>query len=81
MDKQTEQGDDVVFERYEYEDSVVVAADFAAVGGDVTVDVVDDTAVVVVDTKRGTVERDLNLPAGDAQAFNKNGVVSVEVER
>jgi len=81
MDTQTERDEDVVFERYEYEDRVVVAADFAAVGGDVAVDVVDDTAVVVVDTERGTVERDLTLPAGDAQAFNNNGVVSVEVER
>ena len=81
MDRQTETGKDVAFERYEYADHVVVAADFASVDGDVAVDVVDETAVVVVDTARGTVERDLDLPAGNAQAFNNNGVVSIEVER
>jgi hypothetical protein len=81
MESKTERGDDVVFERYEYEDGVVVAADFAAVGGDVGVDVVDETAVVVVDAERGTVERDVPLPAGDARTFNNNGVVSIEVKR
>ena len=81
MDEQIERDADLAFERYEYEDSVVVAADVAALDGDVTVDVVDGTAIVVVDTERGTVERDLELPAGDAQAFNKNGVVSIEVNQ
>lgn len=62
--------------RYEYDDSIVLAADTGP-GTDATVDVVDGTAMIVVDGK----QYEFDIPAGDAQAFIKNGVVTVEVGR
>lgn len=62
--------------RYEYDDVLVVAADVGA-GHEGAVDVVDGTAIVVV----GEDQHELDLPAGEARAFMKNGVVTVEVER
>ncbi|MDZ7702152.1 MAG: hypothetical protein U5J98_08880 [Halobacteriales archaeon] len=61
--------------RYDYDDRTVFAADFGA-GVAPAVDVVDDTVIVVTDDGR---QRELELPAGEARAFNRNGVVTVEV--
>ena len=62
--------------RYEYDDSIVLAADTGP-GTDATVDVVDGTAMVVV----GDRQYEFDVPEGEAQAFIKNGVVTVEVGR
>lgn len=61
--------------RYEYDDSVVFAADFGPVEG--TVDVVDGTAMVVVDDE----QYDFDVPEGTVRTVMNNGVVTVEVER
>lgn len=67
--------DDAPVRRFEYEDGTnVLAADLGVVG-DASVDVVDGTAIVVT----GTDQYDLSVPAGDAQAFIKNGVLTIEV--
>ena len=66
--------DDAPVRRFEYDDLTVLAADLGAVGY-ASVDVVDGTAIVVT----GSDQYDLDLPAGDAQAFMKNGVLTVEV--
>ncbi|MFC6963587.1 hypothetical protein ACFQJ8_18040 [Halocatena marina] len=42
-----------------------------------SIDVVDDTAIVVI----GDEQYEFDVPAGDAQAFIKNGIVTIEVER
>jgi HSP20 family molecular chaperone IbpA len=62
--------------RIEYPDgSTVLAADVGP-GRDANVDIVDDTVMVVV----GDEQYDFELPVGsDAQAFIKNGVLTVEV--
>ncbi|ACV48200.1 MULTISPECIES: DUF7127 family protein [Halomicrobium] len=65
---------DAPLRRYEYDDAVVLAADIG-VTDDATVDVVDDTAIVVV----GDEQYDFDLPAGDARAFIRNGVLTVEM--
>lgn len=62
--------------RYEYDDSIVLVADTGP-ETDATVDVVDGTAMIVVDDR----QYEFDVPAGDAQAFIKNGVVTVEVGR
>ncbi|WP_254545067.1 DUF7127 family protein [Halomarina pelagica] len=67
------EGEDPI-RRYDYEDAVVFAADLGHVG-DADVDVVDGTAIVVV----GDQQYEFDVPAGDAQAFIKNGVVTIEV--
>jgi len=59
--------------RYEYDDSVVLAADLGYTGSG-SVDVVDDTVIVVTDGEQFDVEIE-----GDAQAFIKNGVLTIEV--
>lgn len=59
---------------YEYADSDVIVADFGAVDG--SVDVVDETAIVVVDNE----QYEFSVPAGTASAVMNNGIVSVEVE-
>jgi len=63
--------------RYEYDDVVVLAADFGAGAGDGSVDVVDGTAIVVV----GDRQEEFPVPGNVAEASINNGVVTVEVER
>jgi hypothetical protein len=68
--------------RMEYDDgSMVLAAD---VGADraATVDVLGDTVIVVTDDDQYEFEipTDGDENDGDAQAFMKNGVLTVEVE-
>lgn len=62
--------------QYEYDDEIVLVADIGP-GTDGSVDVVDRTAVIVVNEK----QYEFDIPEGDAQAFIKNGVVTIEVER
>ncbi|MFD1515065.1 DUF7127 family protein [Halomarina rubra] len=62
--------------RYDYSDRTVFAADLGA-GVDADVDVVDGTVMVVV----GDDQYEFSVPAGRAQAFIKNGVVTVEVSQ
>ena len=59
---------------YEYADSDLIVADFGAVDG--SVDVVDGTAIVVIDDE----QYEFAIPEGVASAVMNNGVVSVEVE-
>jgi hypothetical protein len=66
---------DGVVRHYEYDDTDVLVADFGFVSG--TVDVVDGTAIVVVDDD----QYEFDVPAGVARAVMNNGVVTVEVER
>lgn len=67
--------DDAPVRRFEYDDGTRVLAADLGVAGDASVDVVDGTAIVVA----GSDQYDLAVPAGDAQAFIKNGVLTVEV--
>lgn len=67
--------DDAPVRRFEYDDGThVLAADLGETG-DASVDVVGGTAIVVT----GSEQYDLSVPAGDAQAFIRNGVLTVEV--
>ncbi|WP_338739594.1 DUF7127 family protein [Haloplanus salilacus] len=61
--------------RYDYEDEWVMAAD---VGGDhLDVDIVDGTAIVVVD---GETEAELDLPGSVERVDTNNGVLEVRGE-
>lgn len=80
MSENTQRGErDAITRRYDYDDGVVVVADVGAARDDVHVDVVDGSAIVVAETSDGPVQREFDLPAGDAEAFINNGVVTVEV--
>lgn len=67
----------VVPRRYEYDDGVVISADFGP-GHDVAVDVLGDTVIVVVDGEQYEIDVD---GGGDPRAFIRNGVLTIEVER
>lgn len=60
--------------RYEYDDDTVIAADLGP-EREATVEVVDGTLIVVTDDD----QFDVDLPSRDAQAFMRNGVLTIEV--
>lgn len=60
--------------RFEYEDHTEHVVDFGA-GVNASVDVVDETAIVIFDGE----QYDLDVP-GNAQVFMNNGVLTIEVE-
>jgi hypothetical protein len=68
-------GDEVAVRRYEYDDGVVLAADFGP-AREAAVDVVDGTVIVVT----GDDQHELDVE-GDASAFITNGVLTIEVEQ
>ena len=70
-----------IVRRYEYDDSWVLAADIGAASGDIDVDVVGTTAIVVADDGSESTEAEFELPEGDATAGTKNGVVTIEVDQ
>jgi len=62
-------------ESYEYDDRTVIAIDLGP-GTDPIVDVVDGTAILVVDGE----QREFDLPEEAVQAVNSNGVVTFEMD-
>jgi hypothetical protein len=62
-------------ESYEYDDRSVVAVDLGP-ETDPVVDVVDGTAILVVDGE----QRELDLPREAVKGVNSNGVVTFEVD-
>ena len=67
--------------RYDYDDAWVLAADVGASAGDIDIDIVGTTAIVVADDGSEVTEAEFELPGGDATAEVRNGVVTIEVER
>ena len=64
--------------RYEYDDSVVYAADIGTESDETAVDVVDGTVMIV----SGDEQADFEIAeSGTAEAIIKNGVLTVEVAR
>ncbi|AGB16367.1 hypothetical protein Halru_1768 [Halovivax ruber XH-70] len=63
---------------YEYDDSSVVVADLADASAEPAVDVVDGTAIVVLDGRQHEI--DLPQEGTVADTFMKNGVLSIELE-
>ena len=62
-------------ESYEYDDRTVIAIDLGP-DTDPVVDVVDGTAILIVDGE----QREFDLPEEAVQAVNSNGVVTFEVD-
>ncbi|SEO71239.1 hypothetical protein SAMN04487948_104312 [Halogranum amylolyticum] len=69
--------DDRFLRRYDYDDRWVVAADLRVPDESVDVDVVGQTAIIVVDTGDQLFETEFELPTSDAEVFMKNGVVTI----
>ena len=68
-------GQSMLIERYDYGDRQVLAVDLGPAARP-DIDVVDGTLILV----DGDDHREIALPDGEVQAFNRNGVVSIEVE-
>lgn len=73
------QRDEVLYRRYEYDDETLFVVDLGAVTDDATVDVVDGTAIVVIETAQGPRQYEFDVPEGDAHTFISNGVLTIEV--
>ena len=67
--------------RYDYDDNWVLAADVGASAGNIDVDIVGTTAIVVADDGSEVTEAEFELPSGDATAEVRHGIVTIEVER
>jgi hypothetical protein len=77
IDEQRFVDEDVVGRQYEYDGRTTLVADFGA-SVDGSVDLVGDTAIVVV----GDDQYEFEVPAGVVvRASMNNGVLTVEVER
>jgi hypothetical protein len=70
---------DGIARRYQYDDGITFVADVGAPDDAVTIDVVGDTAIVVVESDGDSRQHELDLPHGDAKAFMHNGVLTIEV--
>ncbi|MBP1986268.1 DUF7127 family protein [Halolamina salifodinae] len=65
---------------YEYDDSLVVVLDLADAEGEVAVDTVGETAIVVVEGTDGTSsETEFALPGEAKDSTVNNGVLTIEV--
>jgi hypothetical protein len=71
--------DEVLYRQYDYGDETVVVVDLGADVEDESVEFVDGTAIVVLDSETASRQYEFEVPDGDARAFINNGVLSVEV--
>lgn len=70
-----------VLRRYEYDDSYVIGADLGVTTDQVDVDIVGETAIVVIETDEGVDEAEFGLPDRDGEAAVKNGVLTITVPK
>ena len=75
-------GRTVHLRRFTYDDTAVVAVDFGSSASDIEpdVDIVGETAIIVIDSPDGSEQFELDLPGPDAKVFMKNGILSIEVD-
>jgi HSP20 family molecular chaperone IbpA len=67
---------------YEYDDAYVLALDLRGTEGDITVDTVGATAIVVADGADGeSTESEFDLPGAADETNVTNGVLTIEVSK
>lgn len=74
-------GDGALLRRYEYPNSWVVAADIGVDDEAISVDTVDDTAIVVVERDGEPAESEFELPGAAETVSVSNGVLTIEGDR
>ena len=67
--------------RYEYDDRYVIAADLGVPDDDIDVDIVGETAIVVIETDGEVNEAEFELPGRDGDAVVNNGVLTITIEK
>ena len=73
--------EDLFARNYQYGDEEVFVADLGASGGDVSVDLLEETAIVVYEDGDDSRQVELELPDGEAEAFITNGVLTITVNQ
>lgn len=73
--------DERFLRRYEYEDAHVVVADLGVDDDNVDVDIVGDTAIVVIDTDARLSETEFELPGSDGEVEMNNGVLTITIRK
>ena len=73
--------DERFLRQYEYEDRYIVAADLGVSDDSVDVDVVGNTAIVVVGAGDRVTETEFELPEGDATVDVNNGILTITVNK
>lgn len=73
--------DERFLRRYEYEDNHVVAADLGVNDDNVDVDIVGDTAIVVIETDDRLTETEFELPGSNGEVDVNNGVLTITIQK
>lgn len=71
-------GQSNISRRYSYDDETLLVVDTGLPDDAITVDVVDETAIVVLEGEDVT-EHEFTLPTGTVDVFINNGVLTFEV--
>ena len=72
---------DVPVRRYHYDDETVIVADLGLEAEDVSIEVLDDLAIVVIEGPEGERQFEIDLPeTGVSNTFITNGVLTIEVK-
>lgn len=72
--------DDSFLRQYNYGDTVVIAADLPVDDRQVDVDVIDGTAIVVIEQNGRISETELDVPRGETTVDVTNGVLTISVD-
>lgn len=67
--------------RYDYPDQTILAFDLGLPEEAVSVDIVDGTAILVIETDDESQTEEFDVPAGDAGVFMNNGVLTIVVDQ
>lgn len=67
--------------RYDYPERTILALDLQVPEESVNVDIVDGTAILVVETDDGPRTEEFEVPGGDADVFMNNGILTIVVDR
>lgn len=79
MNEQNQLDEQNVFvRRYEYDSSIEFAVDLGT-GTAASVDIVDGTAIIILEESQEQYE--IDVPEGTVEAFIKNGIVTIDIEQ
>lgn len=67
--------------QYEYDNSYVIAADLGVPDDDIDVDILGETAIVVIETDGEVNEAEFELPGTGGDAVVNNGILTITVEK
>lgn len=66
--------DEIIISRREYEGETIIAVDFGPVSGNPTVDVVGDTAIVVLNDR----QLEFQIPADASEVTVNDGILTIK---